>query len=678
MKHISPGKRCIVLVLLMMCTWLTGYPQIFNKLQKVNTDSLKNLLNHKQGPEKLEVYFSIAEGYYVIRPDSCLKYATIALDLAQSTGNPEIIARAKNVLGMAWYYKGNYDKSIEHLLEAAGYYLSINDTAKAYKATPIIALNYIYSRNFDAMKQYIQEVEQNFVPFIRDTMELYFIISAIGWVYYMIGEYELSNDYYNRSFEIAAEHPVGPVLEGHFYSLIARNYGLMHDYVKALKYYKKANIYRQKANLPPYYNYLGETYFQLDSLDQAMYHYRQYFEHYDEKDRILHFTHAYLNTGKIWLRKGRKDLAEEYYHKALGLAEWMYENKRFASTWEKDIATNYMTYQSVGKYREDQALELISKVRYELYLLYNRQSLKDKALEAFISYHEAMMKLNNFEQMAAIEEIRNRYEADKKEKTIASLSRDKELNDFRIEQFRVIMIALIGILLLGIIVAILLVRMIRLRAGQKAILLEQKLLRSQLNPHFIFNSLASIQNKIITEKPELATDYLARFSHLFRNILEGSAEEYIPLFKEIETAKNYLELQSVRFAGKFTYQVSVDEKLDTESLFIPPMLTQPFIENAIEHGIKHKAKPGRILVKFEKQPGILTILIEDDGIGRKMADDLLRQHNKYHKSMATEITRQRIKAINRRRTNKITMAITDLKDENGAASGTSVRFQVPV
>lgn len=124
--------------------------------------------------------------------------------------------------------------------------------------------------------------------------------------------------------------------------------------------------FREQANLLPYYNYLGETYFQLDSLDQAMYYYPQYFEHYDEKDRILHFTHAYLNTGKIWLRKGRKDLAEEYYRKSLGLAEWMYKNKRFASTWEKDIATNYITYQSVGKYREDQALELISNVRCEL------------------------------------------------------------------------------------------------------------------------------------------------------------------------------------------------------------------------------------------------------------------------------------------------------------------------
>jgi hypothetical protein len=101
MKHIRPGKWCFVLVLLLVCAWLIAYPQIFNKLEPVNTDSLKNLLNHKQGPEKLEIYISIVESYYVIRPDSCLKYATIAYDLAQNIGNPEIIATAKNVLGMA-------------------------------------------------------------------------------------------------------------------------------------------------------------------------------------------------------------------------------------------------------------------------------------------------------------------------------------------------------------------------------------------------------------------------------------------------------------------------------------------------------------------------------------------------------------------------------------------------
>jgi tetratricopeptide (TPR) repeat protein len=677
MKHIRPGKRFFVLLLLLISAWLTGYPQIFNKLEPENTDSLKNLLNQKQGLEKLEVYFGIAEGYQVIRPDSSLKYATIAWDLAEKTDNPEIIAKAGNLLGMAWYYKGSYDKSIEHLLEAAGYFLSVSDTARAYKATPIIALNYIYSRNFEALKQYIKEVERNYVPFIRDTMELYFIISGIGWAYSQSGDYELSNIYYDRSFGIAAEYPVGPALEGHFHSLKGLNYGWMHDYVNALKSYKTANRFRGQANLPPYYNYLGGTYFQLDSLDLALHYYQLYFNHYDEKDRIVHFTRAYLDMGKIWLMKGRKDLAEEYYHKALSLAEWMYENKRFASTWEKDITTNYMTYQSVGKYREDQALELISNVRYELYRLYDQLALKGKALDEFIRYHDALIKLNNFEQMASIEEIRNRYEADKKEQTIAALSRDKELNDLRMSQFRIILIALIGLLLLGVIVAVLLVRMIRLRAGQRALVLEQKLMRSQLNPHFIFNSLASIQNKIILEEPELATTYMARFSQLFRNILEGSAEESIPLYKEIETAESYLELQSIRFAGKFTYMVEVDQKLDTENLFIPPMLTQPFIENAIEHGIKNKPSPGKISVMFKKQNGHLEILIEDDGIGRKKSNELRLKFDNDHKSLATSITQERIKVINKKLKNKITMEIIDLKDEDGNAKGTLVRFKIP-
>ncbi|MBW6492865.1 MAG: histidine kinase, partial [Lentimicrobium sp.] len=178
--------------------------------------------------------------------------------------------------------------------------------------------------------------------------------------------------------------------------------------------------------------------------------------------------------------------------------------------------------------------------------------------------------------------------------------------------------------------------------------------------------------------PQIATDYLARFSHLFRNILEGSVEEFIPLEKEIETVKNYLELQQVRYTGKFTYQVSVDEDLDTEQIQIPPMLTQPFIENAIEHGIRNLSSKGKIDVRFIRRDDKILLEIEDNGIGREKAEELLRQRDKTHKSMATAITMERIAVLNRKLKRKITMEIIDLKDERGEAKGTRVVFGVPV
>jgi LytS/YehU family sensor histidine kinase len=155
-------------------------------------------------------------------------------------------------------------------------------------------------------------------------------------------------------------------------------------------------------------------------------------------------------------------------------------------------------------------------------------------------------------------------------------------------------------------------------------------------------------------------------------------EEFIPLEKEIETVKNYLELQQVRYTGKFTYQVSVDEDLDTEQIQIPPMLTQPFIENAIEHGIRNLGTKGKINIRFIRSNNTLMLEIEDNGIGREKAQELLRQRDKTHKSMATAITLERIVVLNRKLKRKISLEIVDMKDDHGEAKGTRVVFGVPL
>jgi sensor histidine kinase YesM len=155
--------------------------------------------------------------------------------------------------------------------------------------------------------------------------------------------------------------------------------------------------------------------------------------------------------------------------------------------------------------------------------------------------------------------------------------------------------------------------------------MQQRLLRSQMNPHFLFNSLASIQNFIIKEKPSLASDYLGRFSKLMRQILNSTAVEYVPLEEEISSIENYLALQKVRYRDMFDYTLEVDEEIDTETTRIPPMLAQPFIENAIEHGILHKGSKGNIGVRFNLENDQVRVFeVEDDGIGREKAQELLQ------------------------------------------------------
>jgi sensor histidine kinase YesM len=217
----------------------------------------------------------------------------------------------------------------------------------------------------------------------------------------------------------------------------------------------------------------------------------------------------------------------------------------------------------------------------------------------------------------------------------------------------------------------------RIKANQQNIQLKQRLFRSQMNPHFIFNSLASIQNSIINEDPMKASKYLARFSKLVRNILDSSTAETITLEDEINTIENYLTLQKIRYPEMINFNISVDDGLDVEATFIPPMLAQPFIENAIEHGLKSKEAKGNIEVRFTKKNQTLVLEIEDDGIGRPQAQENLKAKDPGHKSMATGITQERINVLNRKKKRKIHFNIIDLKDESGRARGTKVMIEIP-
>jgi len=215
-------------------------------------------------------------------------------------------------------------------------------------------------------------------------------------------------------------------------------------------------------------------------------------------------------------------------------------------------------------------------------------------------------------------------------------------------------------------------------AERKSAGLEQKLLRSQMNPHFIFNSLASIQNFIINQNASEASIYLSRFSQLVRNILDSSVDEKVPLRKEIETIQNYLELQKVRYAGQFDYKLTVDDAIDEETMSIPPMLAQPFIENSIEHGIKYKETPGHIDIRFLLEDDLIRFEVEDDGVGREKAKEIEMKQKQIHRSMSTSITQERLIKLNKKQKHKIRMEIIDLKDNLGSACGTKVTFGIPL
>ena len=208
--------------------------------------------------------------------------------------------------------------------------------------------------------------------------------------------------------------------------------------------------------------------------------------------------------------------------------------------------------------------------------------------------------------------------------------------------------------------------------------LEQKALRLQMNPHFIFNSLNSIQSFIISNDSENAINYLAKFSQLMRLILTTSREAYIPLSQEISLLKHYLDLENMRFNNRYQYEIRVESGMDTEYIGIPPMIIQPYIENAILHGFMNK-KIGdcKLLVQMWEEEDYILCVIEDNGIGREKAMEIKHKSGLTQKSQGIIITKERLDILNRQLKNKISVEITDLKDETGNATGTRVRLIIP-
>jgi len=212
----------------------------------------------------------------------------------------------------------------------------------------------------------------------------------------------------------------------------------------------------------------------------------------------------------------------------------------------------------------------------------------------------------------------------------------------------------------------------------KASALKMQALRAQMSPHFIFNSLNSINMFILENNKLQASEYLSKFSRLIRLILQNSKEAFISLKSELEALQLYLELESLRFDNKFEYKISVDDDVDTTTLKVPPLIIQPYVENAIWHGLMHKKEKGHLEIELYQEKGILLCKIIDDGIGRKKAAELKSKSASTHKSMGMRITADRIAMLQQQEQNNTSISITDIVPPDGNPSGTEVLIKIPL
>ena len=202
-------------------------------------------------------------------------------------------------------------------------------------------------------------------------------------------------------------------------------------------------------------------------------------------------------------------------------------------------------------------------------------------------------------------------------------------------------------------------------------------LQAQMNPHFVFNSLNSINWYIVKNRPAEASEYLSKFSKLVRLILDNSKKSTIPLDKEIEALRIYLDLESMRFEDRFDYKIQMDKDIELEDVQIPPLILQPFVENAIWHGLMHKKGKGEILIQIYPENDHIKCVIQDNGIGRKASSEYQNKKSGDHKSKGMKLTSARIKLLHKEFLDIDMVRIIDLEGDTGEAVGTRVEIILP-
>ncbi|GAB3963177.1 hypothetical protein GCM10028805_65760 [Spirosoma harenae] len=207
--------------------------------------------------------------------------------------------------------------------------------------------------------------------------------------------------------------------------------------------------------------------------------------------------------------------------------------------------------------------------------------------------------------------------------------------------------------------------------------MEMKALRSQMNPHFLYNSLNAIRLFVLQNDSDNADKYLVKFSRLMRLILDNSRQEWVTLASELEQLQLYLELEQLRFDQKFNFLIETSPDLKSDTLLIPPMIIQPYIENAILHGIAHKKEQGMIWVRIKPTDDYLECIVEDDGIGRQKAAELKSKTPTSHKSVGLKVTAERLQLIGQRNGKQTRVVVIDKEDDDHQALGTQIIIELP-
>jgi len=466
------------------------------------------------------------------------------------------------------------------------------------------------------------------------------------------------------------------------------------DYANAIIYYKKMLKYQESIKNPDGIDMdqmirnnsgIGSCYYHLGKYDEARRYFYRALELAKEHNILHNVSFCYMFLGNVYTREKDYDKAEANFKLALHYAESDRAKSHLWQSWaqmyyqQENYALAESYYEAAASLQEHSGEYHKARVAtYEgLYKTYEARHEFKKAFDALSKYQQAMDSTKIESSRNAIARQQLKYEYEKKELR-TRVKQEQRLSVLKLENAkknsRKNMI-LYGLIFLALILCVSMFYLYKF-FQQKNIInagknneLKQKLLRAQMNPHFIFNSVDTIQSLIHNKQGKEAISYLSKFSRLTRQILENSNENYISLGEELAMTENYLGIQQLLYNTKFTYRIEVDEALDPEAILIPPMLTQPFIENAIKHGLKRRENGGFVHIRFYKKGEALFFEVRDNGSGIEA-----KKTSDAHKSMSLTIVNERLNNNPSKKEIAITM---ENVIENNEVAGARTSFEIP-
>ncbi|MDQ6763593.1 MAG: histidine kinase [Bacteroidota bacterium] len=685
-----------------------------------NIDSLRRVLPSLKDTARIDKLNELSSFYIVNdQKDSAEHYATIGYQEAK---------KLNYIHGMAVYFccksqmaRHFYDDFVES--EALGkeslrwYEQTGNKEGMANTYYFLCAAAFAQSKFEEAIgyseKRYLN-AKQN-----RNQSEMMSALGYISGIYGQTGDYEKAFLYKQRTYDFFLKAKNKIEISSSLYG-IAQLYELTGDYPNALIYFRRVlqmdDEETRKQRIASdediwFKMELAEVFSHLQQFDSA-WHYYQSFK--PSKDKTVYMRVYWISTGECYLLQ--KDYQHALQNFQLGLAEHkkLNDQNEIMRTL-LDIGKTYLALNNNSEARQygQEGLTLALQTKAKQFIrdgyqilstVYDRLFQADSANFYFRQYITMKDSVLN-------DQIKGRFAAYGYEQKIASLNKEKLIGQqqLQIQQQQLKQRYLVTKMLIGGIAALLLLSIIIFRNiilkrkneahrrelaenelqiqklesekkqeefQHKATELEMQALRAQMNPHFIFNCLTAINRFILKNESDSASDYLTKFSRLIRLVLNNSKKEFITLDDELEMLRLYLEMERMRFKYSFDYNINFKNEINPENIFIPPLLLQPFAENAIWHGLMNKEGQGHLTVLLSKENNILSCIIEDNGVGRAKAAELKSKSLERNKSLGLQITKERLALLNKDSNETAFFEMEDLYDNKGNANGTKVILKI--